>query len=367
MGKHGSARHLNHLYPHPVPVEVYLLPEVYPHNPVLWLYFAYKLASYLCYSPTANPVEVIADGAVFKVTTDAAMLRLWRQGFYGKGVLLRLEPTWRQRQQATTTETAPALELVTVARRHERQAFKQQRALLQQMETRHRNHQLSAAEVEQLHQLRATVEDLRKREPGFIAAIKSDNTKDTTKDKPISDATSTNTITIDDASDDTVNASVDTTSVADLEYLQLLPAETLFLLNLGSITITPHVTATDVSRQLGPRGRAEYAVYHYFRSLGWCVRDGLKFGTEFLLYKRGPVFGHAEYAIKVISCHHRYLWTEMATVARVIGTVNKTLVVCFVHGDVDNDDDISDGVSWVKQYQVAPVMYRRWNPSRTRD
>ena len=37
-----------------------------------------------------------------------------------------------------------------------------------------------------------------------------------------------------------------------------------------------------------------YAIYHHYRSLGWVVRSGIKFCVDYLLYKRGPVFHHAE-------------------------------------------------------------------------
>lgn len=37
-----------------------------------------------------------------------------------------------------------------------------------------------------------------------------------------------------------------------------------------------------------------YILYHHYRSLGWVVRTGLKFCVDYLLYKRGPVFHHAE-------------------------------------------------------------------------
>jgi len=45
-----------------------------------------------------------------------------------------------------------------------------------------------------------------------------------------------------------------------------------------------------------------YVAYHYFRSQGWIVKDGLKYGTDFLLYRKGMVFGHSQYAVKVIPC-----------------------------------------------------------------
>ena len=43
-----------------------------------------------------------------------------------------------------------------------------------------------------------------------------------------------------------------------------------------------------------------YIVYHHFRSLGWVVKNGTKFCVDYLLYKRGPVFSHAEFAVLVI-------------------------------------------------------------------
>lgn len=37
-----------------------------------------------------------------------------------------------------------------------------------------------------------------------------------------------------------------------------------------------------------------YVAYHHYRSLGWVVKGGIKFCVDYLLYKRGPVFSHAE-------------------------------------------------------------------------
>ncbi len=37
-----------------------------------------------------------------------------------------------------------------------------------------------------------------------------------------------------------------------------------------------------------------YVVLHHYRSLGWVVKNGLKFCVDYILYKRGPVFHHAE-------------------------------------------------------------------------
>jgi tRNA-splicing endonuclease subunit Sen2 len=37
-----------------------------------------------------------------------------------------------------------------------------------------------------------------------------------------------------------------------------------------------------------------YVAYHHYRSLGWVIKGGIKFCVDLLLYKRGPVFSHAE-------------------------------------------------------------------------
>lgn len=44
----------------------------------------------------------------------------------------------------------------------------------------------------------------------------------------------------------------------------------------------------------------KYAVYHHFRSLGWVVKNGIKFCVDLLLYKKGPAFTHAEYVYLLI-------------------------------------------------------------------
>lgn len=41
-----------------------------------------------------------------------------------------------------------------------------------------------------------------------------------------------------------------------------------------------------------------YVVYHHYRSLGWVVKGGIKFCVDYLLYKRGPVFQHAESVLR---------------------------------------------------------------------
>jgi tRNA-splicing endonuclease subunit Sen2 len=52
-------------------------------------------------------------------------------------------------------------------------------------------------------------------------------------------------------------------------------------------------------QQVQPRFVYTYASYHYYRSLGWTPRNGMKYGTDWVLYQKGPTFYHAEYVDRV--------------------------------------------------------------------
>lgn len=82
----------------------------------------------------------------------------------------------------------------------------------------------------------------------------------------------------------------------------------VWMLFLQSRLALPHLPASaSVSQQVRPDNPfiISYLVYHHYRSLGWVVRNGVKFCTDWVLYKgadgtpnmrggAGPVGGHAE-------------------------------------------------------------------------
>lgn len=106
-----------------------------------------------------------------------------------------------------------------------------------------------------------------------------------------------------------------------------------------------------------------YAVYHHYRALGWVVKGGIKFCVDYLLYKRGPVFHHAEYALSFVHviCPDNldllrfalvvipvyedetdrdtslfnlqnvdpFSWSWLSTINRVNSQVHKVHIICF--------------------------------------
>lgn len=136
-----------------------------------------------------------------------------------------------------------------------------------------------------------------------------------------------------------------------------------------------------------------YVTYHHFRSLGWVVRPGLKFGCDYLLYNRGPVFSHAEFAVLIMPAYtDRYWntpggrsrrrveeqkdWWWLHCVNRVQSQVKKTLVLCYVDVpsplnlvldfDADAEGDVDVGVL-LRSYRVREFVVRRWLANRSRD
>ena len=133
-----------------------------------------------------------------------------------------------------------------------------------------------------------------------------------------------------------------------------------------------------------------YVAYHHFRSLGWVVKNGIKFCADLLLYKRGPVFSHAEFAVVVIPSYEdpkdeetspfpphpnagRKDWTWFSTVNRVQSQVLKTLILAHVFVPslkrsppelLDSPETLFKSLREGKSYAVKEVAIRRWVPAR---
>jgi tRNA-splicing endonuclease subunit Sen2 len=202
--------------------------------------------------------------------------------------------------------------------------------------------------------------------------------------------------------DDTANVPV----IVNKEHLQLMPEEAFFLaFGLGALTVNdavagkplsttdmfrlfrqysyfpPRIEADDPHLQPDDAFLVNYAVYHHFRSLGWTPRAGIKFGVDWLLYTRGPVFDHAEFGLMVIPSYTDPLWAGsgkkqakktwqwMHSIVRVLAHVTKSLVLVYVDIPPPSKFDAALEKGFVeafKQYKVREVMVKRWSSNRNR-
>ncbi|KAI9877376.1 MAG: hypothetical protein M1830_004062 [Pleopsidium flavum] len=139
-----------------------------------------------------------------------------------------------------------------------------------------------------------------------------------------------------------------------------------------------------------------YVTYHHFRSLGWVVRPGVKFAIDYLLYNRGPVFSHAEFAVMIIPSYSHPYWTAtparreetqkkeskgwwwLHCVNRVQSQVRKSLILAYIEVPPPEDErtntgsdppvnDVAEVGRSLKQYKIREVSLKRWIPNRSRD
>jgi tRNA-splicing endonuclease subunit Sen2 len=438
-----------HIHRFPLPVAVHPLPPLIPHNPlsVISVLLSY-LTTYLVSPPEKEIYSAYFDASTssIQVTDPKTMRALWEMGFFGKGSLSRSEPSWLEREKKRRGLLASKTnEEVTGQRRVERRemklerARKEQEAIAQQLKEEAarqasvalKSDTLAASAGEHMNGTpngsadeptlpseSVTVDEHTSGSMNGSAeriTVSSSETSSTTKTVRFSPVVEEKKFTP-EPKHGHVNGSAlreqpkwTEDTLINEEHLQLTNEEALFLVyGLGALQVFDQDTNTIISTQsliklftqnstFPARSDAEtispddpflisYVAYHHFRSLGWIVRSGVKFGTDYLLYNRGPVFAHAEFAVLVLPSYENSYWEstpelrEYSTkkqsrswwwlhgVNRVQAQVKKTLVLCFVDVPPPSASASLDNLGeTLRQYKVREILLRRWLPNRSRD
>ncbi|KAH0381700.1 hypothetical protein KCU92_g6852, partial [Aureobasidium melanogenum] len=414
----------------PLPLQTHPLPAFVPQNPLSLLRIAYIYLSQLVSRPSSHrdvPITGIfsSETRSVHITDHASVRALWEMGFFGKGTMSRSEPSWLDREKArlkASKHGGGTAEENTRKRREERKLFKLERA------------RAEAEQIEEtLRKERAALESGKEEKDAEKAAEiaishvfpwmqqqdSNEEFKEETKAVPAEDTkpqeTATNIVevpvlptgttihTTGIPSDAAIAKPEEEASITNQEHLQLNLEESFFLsYALGSLRILDSNTKQPLStpslltlfRQHSHFPTAQisalrsddpfllnYVVYHHYRSLGWVVRPGVKFSCDFLLYNRGPVFSHAEFALLIIPEYAegsveaaqgkgKMGWWWLHCVNRVQSQVKKSLVIVYVKvpkelpsteaGDVDIG-------KLLRGYEIREFVIRRWLANRSRD
>ncbi|XP_070289709.1 tRNA-splicing endonuclease subunit Sen2 [Myotis yumanensis] len=165
------------------------------------------------------------------------------------------------------------------------------------------------------------------------------------------------------------------------EYLQLSLEEAFFLVYaLGCLSVycgkepLTIMKLWKVFTAVQPTFRTTYMAYHYFRSKGWVPKVGLKYGTDLLLYRKGPPFYHASYSviIELVDDHFEgslrrpFSWKSLATLSRVSVNVSKELLLCYLIKPSTMTDKEMESPECMKRIKVQEVILSRWVSSRER-
>lgn len=430
-----------HIHRFPLPVNAHPVPPVIPHNPLSIISAALSYLSFLISRPSQEVHSAYFDPATssIHVTDEKAIRALWEMGFFGKGNLSRSEPSWLEREKKRRGLLGgSSSEEATRKRRSERRALKLERARAEKLliderlkleaAARESGSISSSVEGSAADATAITIEkfsvkkamEAKYRESRLRSApngesvppadpSSSTNTKSVRFSSVVEqkELASTSTAPLQDSSFTDGNE-VDIEDILEnQEHLQLSNEEALFLVyGLGVLrvfdreknTVIPTSTLLPLLRrhsyfpphadtsELTPDDpfMLSYVVYHHFRSLGWVVRSGVKFGTDYLLYNRGPVFSHAEFALIIVPSYSDPYWSEteerrdyvtskqsrgwwwLHCVNRVQAQVKKSLVVCYVEVPPPTVPSEDIGALF-RQYRVREFLLRRWIPNRTRD
>ncbi|KAG5969537.1 hypothetical protein E4U58_001368 [Claviceps cyperi] len=226
-----------------------------------------------------------------------------------------------------------------------------------------------------------------------------------TEARPLASELSTSVVVQED-SDGSDGPDSSKEEIVNREHLQLTPEEAYFLsFGLGALSVTdpssgrvlsnkdmltlfrqysyfpPRIEADDAALQPDDGFLVQYAVYHHYRSLGWVPRAGIKFGVDWLLYARGPVFDHAEFGLIVVPSYSDAWWKAQGTqappktwhwlhgVVRVLSHVIKSLILVYV--DIPSGPQFEAAMEKgfteaLKLYRVREVTVKRWSSNRNR-
>ena len=467
----GHRKNYAAIHAHPIPLHTLPLPAFYPSNPLSFIRLAFVLLKEHWYTKPPS-CETIHKGYYSTATrsvhvTDHDTARaLWEQGFFGKGSLSRSEPEWLDREKRRLglldeDDNAKTAAEVTQQRRKARKEGKRERAKRETEELEERLKEEGKLTIIKAENKKSAINEGPRQHVEHTSYAGSNTSHAMSEGPPNTKRTIrlpsdvrpedrlANQIHVDRALPRMRSGVV----LQNQEHLQLAPEEALFLCyGLGVLQVHPkpldncktndYASKPDTVRDSGnpskplstnqllslfrrtskfpptaidqypppdDRFLVNYVVYHHFRSLGWVVRAGIKFGVDYLLYARGPAFHHAEFGAVVLPSYshphwqnkkallaigkdsrqehiawkERGEWWWLHAVNRVQNQVMKTLVLVYVEipppsaereqkGSSTNADQaaremISDVGELLRQYQVTEFIIRRWSPKRGRD
>ena len=367
------------IHARPLPLDVYPLPAIVLHNPLSLAFALYKLLSH-CLSPPTSHAKLYRgvfspDTRSVHVPDPLEARALWEQGFFGKGSLSRSEPAWlqqeRRRRGAAAAETS---EEATDRRRRERERWKRDRAL---------------AEADAL-------EAQRRIEAGGVEGVDPAAGVAAGAARPAEGAARRCPRRGRRADGRCRSTDVE---IEDQEHLQLSPEEAFFLAYALGVLRVDGMAAPDLltlfrrtsyspavpASALAPDDPflLRYVAYHHYRSLGWVVRDGVKFAVDMLLYERGPAFKHSAFAVVVVPAYSHPHWEDapqtetrrrkggrdwawLHCVNRVQNSVMKTLVLAYIEVPPPAALEGRDVGEILGSYKIRDFTVRRWSANRSR-
>ncbi|MGA0277245.1 tRNA-intron lyase [archaeon] len=71
----------------------------------------------------------------------------------------------------------------------------------------------------------------------------------------------------------------------------------------------------------------KYQVYKYLRDLGYIVRPGMKFGSDFVIYEKGPGIDHSKWVVHIEKDKKELKAIEIVRAGRLAASVKKRYLI----------------------------------------
>ena len=108
-----------------------------------------------------------------------------------------------------------------------------------------------------------------------------------------------------------------------------------------------HILTIEEILELGRKTSDDFSdrflVYSQLRELGYVVRPGLKFGTDFAVYEKGPGLDHAPFLVHVIPQKDGVVPLDIVRAGRLATSVRKRFIIATVK---DNDEIAHYSFAW---------------------
>jgi len=117
--------------------------------------------------------------------------------------------------------------------------------------------------------------------------------------------------------------------------LQLLDSKNDHILSLDEIL--------DLGQKISDEFNDRYLVYSQLRELGYIIRPGLKFGTDFAVYEKGPGLDHAPFLVHVIPQKNGVVPLDIVRAGRLATSVRKRFIIATVK---DNGEIAHYSFAW---------------------
>ncbi|MHA1149832.1 MAG: tRNA-intron lyase [Promethearchaeota archaeon] len=124
-----------------------------------------------------------------------------------------------------------------------------------------------------------------------------------------------------------------------LEYFnkpsELSVIEAFYLLKKGIISISDVKTGKDLTseefsekaKEIHNKFEEKFIIYNDLREKGYVPRPGLKFGGDFVVYKKGPGLEHSSFIVHVLPHDSKISAIDMVRAGRLATSVRKKFVI----------------------------------------